>query len=122
MHEPDATVGMALAKRVATRLEAGEILAYSHRDYCGTGLRFADGEYIYGRVYDGLLPSTTEAWHGQLDEDIDRKTFGQRAEFLAWLDSQTDESLSGENLPEAWHRNNQRVTIERLQRFIEGGA
>jgi hypothetical protein len=121
MRQPDAIVGADLATRVARNLEAGQVLAHSHRDYCGTGMRYADGEYIYGQVYDGLLPSTAEARHGQLDDDEDRKTFVERSEFISWLASQTDRSLSGEGLSQEWQRHNGRVTIERLWQFVDEG-
>jgi hypothetical protein len=121
MNETEATVGTTLATRVAAQLEAGAILADSHRDYCGTGLRFSDGEFIYGQVYDGRLPTSSEAPTWLEESDIERKVFRRRSEFIAWLAAQTDESLSGKNLPESWHHNAARLTIARLQRFV-GGA
>lgn len=57
-HTDSAPVGMAIAEAVTNRLESGVALAYGHRDYCGAGLRFVDGEFIFGEVSDGLLPST----------------------------------------------------------------
>jgi hypothetical protein len=119
MKNKQPTIGISLATQVANRLEAGAMLAELHRDYCGTGLRFVDGEYIYGQVYDGLLPSSSEIHPRQEADDVERKTFRKRTEFIAWLAGQTDESLSGKKLPLSWQHNAGRLTIERLQRFVQ---
>ena len=117
--EPEGNVGTTLAARVAAALEAGVVLAHSHRDYCGTGLRFADGEYIYGKVFDGRLPTSSEALPWLEASDIERMVFRRRKEFVSCLAALTDQSLSGMNLPESWHHNNGRLTIERLRKFVE---
>lgn len=116
-----ATVGSDLADRVAQVLEAGKVLAHQHRDYCGMGLRYADGKFIYGEVNDGLLPSDHEVKHWQAGGDIERRSFSSRLAFVEWLASQSNESLSGANLTQEWLRNNQRLTVERLEAFA-GGA
>ncbi len=49
--------GMELARRVATKLKTQCIssgLFYSHRDYCGHGLIYRDGQFILVEVYDGF--------------------------------------------------------------------
>ncbi|WP_226467616.1 hypothetical protein [Luteimonas panaciterrae] len=52
MNRSDAAVGAELATKEAQLLEAGEMLAYRHRDYCGMGLRYAEGRFICGEVDD----------------------------------------------------------------------
>lgn len=113
-----AKVGVALATQVACKLETGAILAYRHRDYCGVGLRYADKEYICGEVFEGDLPSRQEikSWPGA--ERMERSTFSTRADFVAWLGEQSDESLSGKQLPDTFSRNNQRLSLERLRQFV----
>ncbi len=105
-------VGKALAQAVAKRLQAGEILAYQHRDYCGIGLLFADGIFVCGEVYDGILGVT--AW----DSTCEHQTFTREADFVRWLASQSDESLSGNALKNNFQHNNQRLTIARLREFV----
>lgn len=114
----DAKVGTSLAKEVASKLENGAILAYTHRDYCGIGLRYADGKYVCGEVFDGTLPSPEEfeAWPDK--ENVEWRTFKSRSHFVTWLTEQTDHSLAGKNLPQAFYHDNQRLTIERLQDFV----
>jgi len=119
MNVPEAAVGMILATQVADRLEAGAVLAFSHRDYCGTGLRCVEGEFIYGQVYDGRLSTSAEAPTWLEESDSERKVFFARDDFISWLAAQTDESLSGKKLRDVWHHNNGRLTIERLQRFVQ---
>ena len=118
MGSEEQTVGLGLATTVAERLKAGMVLAFSHRDYCGLGLRFAEGEFIYGEVNDGHLPSKSEMKYWHEAGDIERETFVSEAEFISWLSAQSDSSLSGSNLSERWLRDNQRITIARLHQFV----
>jgi hypothetical protein len=113
-------VGEALASEVANRLETGVVLAHQHRDYCGVGLRFGEGQFIYGEVNDGLLPLPSECKYWQEAGDIERLVFPSRSLFVAWLSEQTDETLSGSDLPHTWLRRNQRLTVERLREFVNG--
>ncbi len=49
--------GMELACRVANKLKRQCIssgMFYSHRDYCGHGLIYRDGQFILVEVYDGF--------------------------------------------------------------------
>ncbi len=119
MDRSNATVGVELATKVAQLLEAGKMLAYGHRDYCGMGLRYAEGSFIYGEVDDGFLLVESEVKHLQA-VDSERRLFASRAAFVEWLASQSDESLSGSHLQDAWLRNNQRITIDRLESFVGG--
>jgi hypothetical protein len=94
-------VGAELAERVATELETGRSLRHGHRDYCGMGLELQAGVYVYAEV-----------------NDRERREFTTRAEFVAWLAAQSDESLSGRDQPPGFP-GNQRLTIARLQDFVD---
>jgi hypothetical protein len=119
MNNVSPGVGLLLANQVASALEAGGILAYSHRDYCGIGLRFVDQVFVYGKVYDGKLPSPKEVAHLQEGGNLEQRVFGSKEEFVQWLAGQTDESLSGKDLKQEWLQNNQRLSISRLKTFVE---
>jgi len=120
-HSDSHPVGTSVAEAVANRLETGTTLAYGHRDYCGTGLRFVDGEYIYGEVSDGMLPSTKELqeW-AQVPTAMERIVFSNRTEFVAWLAAQTDASLNGSGLRDPCLVGNQRLSKRRLLAFAHG--
>lgn len=106
-----ATYGNALAAKVAKALKDKGPCVNSHRDYCGKGLAFVDGKFLYGSVNDGYLDNVDMEW-------VDDK------EFVEWLASQSDWSLSGidSTLPgyekEPFGRNNQRITKDRLEDFV----
>ena len=105
-------VGKTLAESVATALDSGKILVNSHRDYCGMGLAKEQQYYVYGRVYDGYPPA---AYVSSIT--VDHLLFASRAQFIEWLSRQTDSSLSGDSLEDAFYRCNQRLTIQRLRDF-----
>ncbi|MBP5987254.1 MAG: hypothetical protein KA538_08725 [Azonexus sp.] len=114
-------VGRQVAEAVAERLERGDTLAYSHRDYCGVGLRYVDGEYICGEVADGELPSSQQLRTWRQDErSREWKAFTSRREFIEWLSQQTDDSLNGNDLSDTWLIGNQRLTLVRLLAFAKG--
>ena len=94
-----------MAQRVADRLKMKCDLGFSHRDYCGTGLTWYTGNFLYGHVYDGLVGSPAI------------KEFKNEREFVTWLGEQTDESLSGAD-EDQFYRNNQRLTVNRLFEFV----
>lgn len=113
--------GRELAEAVASRLERGDSLAYGHRDYCGTGLRFADGEFICGEVSDGELLTSKElkTW-SDIPNKFEHITFSQRHEFIEWLAAQSDVSLHGADLRAPQLVGNQRLTLQRLESFAAG--
>jgi hypothetical protein len=110
------TYGVELATAVAERLQRGDTLSYSHRDYCGTGLRFIDDNFIYGKVVDGLLPSEAEllTWTDK-PSNMERMVFSSRSSFIAWLAEQSDTTLAGNDI-----RPTQRITGRRLRSFASG--
>lgn len=112
--------GVELASFVADRLERGDVLSYGHRDYCGTGLRFASGEYIYDRVVDGELPSTAELQAWKASPSPERRVFSTRSAFIEWLAHLTDNELSGLEIEPERLANNQRITRHRLLSFARG--
>ncbi|MGI4870639.1 MAG: hypothetical protein ACRYFX_05605 [Janthinobacterium lividum] len=99
--------GSALAAQVAARLDQGATLAYSHRDYCGQGLsRITEGRYAYGSVWDGgLLPD---------------RVFPDRISFINWLAAQSDYTLAGLESQDPWAWDNQTITRQRLEEFVQG--
>lgn len=117
MTEP--SVGQELAESVADRLQAGQVLAHSHPEYCGVGLQFAEGQFVCAEVYDGQLPTAAQFLSFQeRGEDMEYRAFATRATFVAWLAEQTDSSLSGRELSRTWLHNNQRLSIARLREFV----
>lgn len=111
-----ALFGPVLAGQVWDRVTArpvGEGLIHEfHRDYCGHGLiRTRDGVKLCD-ILDGHHTGEAIAeWRS-------------REDFVAFFAEQSDYSCSGwdEASPvfftdDEWHRNNQRLTREKLQRF-----
>jgi len=109
--------GPVLAGQVWDRLmscKVGEGLIHEfHRDFCGHGLiRTPDGVKLCD-IQDGHHPGEAIAqWHS-------------RDEFVAFFAGQSDYSCSGwdEGSPvfftsDEWYRNNQRLTREKLRRFV----
>ncbi|MBK6529176.1 MAG: hypothetical protein IPF99_06195 [Deltaproteobacteria bacterium] len=102
---PTEPYGVALARAVAGVLRRGVAIAHQHRDYCGMGLVFDDGAYLYGSIYDG-----------QMQEVAAR--FDTERDFVAWLAAQTDDALAGHEAP-PFERDNQRLTRARLVAAID---
>ena len=61
-----------------------------------------NNKYVYGSVYDGCLMSV-------------EKSFDKQADFIEWLGSCSDYSLSGQDLDQ-FYRGNQRITRDRLEK------
>lgn len=114
-----ALFGPVLAGQVWDRVIArpvGEGLIHEfHRDYCGHGLiRTQDGIKLCD-ILDGHHPGEAIAeWRS-------------REDFVAFFAEQSDYSCSGwdESSPvfftdDEWHRNNQRLTREKLLHFVRG--
>lgn len=112
-----ALFGPVLAGQVWDRVmtcPVGEGLIHEfHRDFCGHGLiRTQDGIKLCD-ILDGHHPGEAIAeWRS-------------RDEFVAFFAEQSDYSCSGwdEASPvfftsDEWHRNNQRLTREKLRRFV----
>jgi hypothetical protein len=113
--------GKELAMSVADRMQRGDTLSYGHRDYCGTGLRFVDGNFIYGEVVDGDLPSEAEQLaRTTRPSNTERLVFSSRSSFVEWLAAQSDATLVGTGLQPAWLVGNQRITGRRLRSFASG--
>jgi hypothetical protein len=108
--------GTGLANKVADLLERGQSVIYGHADYCGTGLRFVAGRYVYDEVWNGELACLRQQ-PPAFDKAL--KVFGDRATFVAWLAQQCDQSLSGRDRPDPYYWNNQRITRTRLERAVE---
>jgi hypothetical protein len=96
--------GQELAERVADYLVSRGKIAHDHRDYCGAGLIFRDGAFLYGEVWDGYVES------GQKE-----MSFRDRATFVDWLAGQSDETLCGREAGNPFILGNQRITRARLE-------
>ena len=118
----DDVVGSDLATKVADAMDAGARLAYAHRDYCGMGLCKDGSVYVYGEVMDGDIPSRAELLAWQQPYPGERQEFANREQFISWLQSQSDHTLSGVELADTWLHNNQRITVKRLQEFAAGNS
>ena len=103
--EPDTIAfGERLAKLVADKLQTGAFLGYSHRDYCGMGMKVnEDQKFLYGEIYDG-------------DFNVPR-IFETRDLFVAWLSAQSTASLARLD-DEEFYKENQVITKKRLLDFI----
>ena len=120
MQTPDIPVGNDLASRVADTLDAGHCLAYAHRDYCGMGLCKDGATYIYDEVNDGnIVRKRASDFAPSPDERLE---FKSRDAFIAWLQEQSDHSLSGQSLANTWLHNNQRITVGRLHEFAANNS
>ncbi|REC76482.1 hypothetical protein DRF60_14055 [Chryseobacterium elymi] len=103
--EPDTVAfGERLANHVADKLQTGAVLGYSHRDYCGMGMKVNENqEFMYGEIYDG-------------DFNFPR-IFETRGLFVTWLSAQSTASLSRSD-EEEFYKENQVITRKRLLNFI----
>lgn len=99
-------VGTELAQQVAKELRNYPLMD-NHREYCGVGLFWHKGlkKYLYVRVFDGCADET-------LIE------FDTEQEFIEWLASQSDETLQGLDEENPFYRDNQRLTLARLNEFV----
>lgn len=112
-----ALFGPVLAGQVWDRVMArpvGEGLIHEfHRDYCGQGLIRTQNGIKLCDILDGHHPGEAIAeWRS-------------REDFVAFFAEQSDYSCSGwdESSPvfftdDEWHRNNQRLTREKLLHFV----
>lgn len=103
----DTPYGQDLANKVADALQYGT-LAYSHRDYCGTGLEAdSTGQFLYGEVWDGGMITPLQV-------------FPDRTAFVNWLAAQSDASMARLEASDPWYWNNQVINRMRLETFIQG--
>jgi hypothetical protein len=111
--------GHDLAVAVADRLLTGKVLAHTHREYGGVGLQFQDGVFVVSEVFDGQLLTCSQALRArQQGLTVEFLSFPERAEFVAWLAQQSDDTLSGRDHVREWLRDNQRLTRSRLMAFV----
>ncbi|SFN83016.1 hypothetical protein SAMN05428949_3598 [Chitinophaga sp. YR627] len=101
-------IGKPLAEKVATALRHGSI-GYTHRDYCGMGLEYREGQYHYGELWDGGM-------------HLSRQSFDTQSAFVQWLSQQSNASLSNIHLKDTFYWGNQVITRERLEQFLQDGA
>lgn len=99
--------GPDLADQVAEKLRLPKYqdsgLFHSHRDYCGLGFFYDQGQYTMGVVHDGYSPGKPIV------------TFEDQQEFTTWLANENNQNMAlfGEKF------NNQTITRVRLKWFLE---
>lgn len=76
--------------------------------------------YIYDLVYDGHIERESDIVENGETRFSERLEFCHRSAFVAWLERQTDKSLSGADNDDAFYRDNQRLTVQRLRDFVDG--
>jgi hypothetical protein len=114
-----ALFGPALAAQVWDRLmqsPIGEGLIHEfHRDFCGHGLIRTETGVKLCDIQDGWHPGEAIA------------EWTSKEAFVAFFAEQSDFSCSGWDeaspvfaTPDEWYRNNQRLTREKLRRFLDG--
>ncbi|MFD0949953.1 hypothetical protein ACFQ0F_06050 [Paraperlucidibaca wandonensis] len=106
--------GNDLAEKVANHLEMIGPINNNHRDYCGTGFIFLNGNYIYTHFQDGEADLNNEI---NVPDKSSRGiviSFDSKIDFISWLSLQTDKTLSSAESSDDWYNNNQRITKERL--------
>eukprot|EP00455_Lapot_gusevi_P008072 TRINITY_DN13488_c0_g1_i2.p1 TRINITY_DN13488_c0_g1~~TRINITY_DN13488_c0_g1_i2.p1 ORF type:complete len:152 (+),score=28.29 TRINITY_DN13488_c0_g1_i2:61-456(+) len=108
-----APVGDQLATRVAEKIKrVGTWVQANHRDYCGHGLVYSNGEFSLVEVSDGYPVADLFKWSTQSD-------------FVQWLSRQSDWSLAGgdPNTPQTYRAldsfdfGNQTLSIDALRQF-----
>lgn len=107
-----AKAGRQLAEAVCVLLERGLTIGNTHRDYCGMGLCFTHGKYIFDEVHDGRIAPAEESSGAPLATLSRRREFADRGQFVEWLAAQSDESLH------PWNHRNQPLTLARLIQVV----
>lgn len=97
-------IGIELAVKVADALQYNSI-GYSHRDFCGMGLEYRDGQYRYGALWDGGM-------------DSPEQTFTDRDSFVDWLGRQSNATLANIHKEDSFYWGNQVITRQRLEEFL----
>ena len=93
--------GRELAEKVANTLQHSYSVGYGHRDYCGTGLEYREGTFLYGELWDGYMTEPISQW-------------SSKENFIEWLARQSDASLGRLDATEPFYWGNQTITRERL--------
>ncbi|MCB2377598.1 hypothetical protein LGH70_08390 [Hymenobacter sp. BT635] len=106
--------GILLAEQVADALLAGRRLVPHHRDYCGMGLAYEAGTFVYAEVWDGQL----QGLNTQDQRPPVALFFATRPEFVQWLSRQTDAALSRRELVDSFYWANQTITRQRLLQLV----
>jgi hypothetical protein len=106
------TFGKELMISVADKLEKGFVMQYTHRDYCGHGLRFNNNKFELF-VHDDYNIIIKMEWPS-------------RDDFIDFFSVQSDYSLSGADKAmkelhekDPFFLNNQRITRKRLADFTD---
>jgi hypothetical protein len=107
-----AAFGRVMANKIADLLEAGETIIQGQKDFCGTGLAFVDGRFVYDDMRDGRL-ACLNSTPPTFDKAL--AIFSDRAAFVAWLAGQSDHSLAGSREHRDPWSKTQRITLNQLR-------
>jgi hypothetical protein len=113
------TFGRVMASRIADMLEKGETIVQGQKEFYGTGLAFVNGRFVYDDMRDGRLACLAQS-PPAFDQAL--AIFSDRAEFVAWLAGQSDDSLSGKREHRDPWSKTQRITMSRLRAVAESGT
>lgn len=96
-----------LAVETADALEKGMWVGESHAYYCGEGLEFFNGIFVYDSVQDGMISAPgTDLYESRL-----RREFNNREKFVSWL----EEKL----LTTPYDFQSRDITYQRLRKCVD---
>jgi hypothetical protein len=107
-----ASFGRVMANKIADLLEQGETIIQGQKDFCGTGLAFVEGRFVYDDMRDGRLACLNQS-PPAFDQAL--AIFSERAAFVAWLAGQSDHSLAGSREHRDPWSKTQRITLNQLR-------
>lgn len=107
LSQQTALFGSALASKVADTLEHSGDLTGTHQGYCGMGLKFHEGVYYYGEIWEGAMPGSSAC-------------FDNRTSFTGWLAQQSDASMARLEEENPFYWGNQTITRQQLETFVSG--
>ncbi len=106
-------LGKEFVRAIAKRLYHKELFMGYHRDYCGHGLDYNDGEFRLVLVSDGWVDKILHTWESE-------------EAFVSFFARQSDYSMSGADKDEeifytedSFELNNQRLVKAKLQEAID---
>lgn len=120
-YKPDTTLyDLPLARKLALKLWSSTNnnfgMIIDHQGYCGHGLAWKNKKLIIAKVYDGCFP---------MSDPLMTWSENEKTAFVNWFAVQSDFSLSGYDntqgsfyTSELFYLGNQRITRDRVERFI----
>lgn len=110
--------GNHLAEAVYSYLCQHKIIRYHHYGYCGTGFALVEDEILYTHFDEWDTYLNKQEYQGGTEYIGIIKRFTLVQDFIEWLATQSDESLSGKESADPCYINNQRITKQRLEDLL----